>query len=108
MGWFLDGKVSLVFGTHTHVPTADEKILPQGTGYITDIGMTGGHKSILGREIEPVLKRFTMQLPVRFKIAEEDLVCDGLIAEFDKETGKTLSIRRIKIPYSNDDRGEDE
>ncbi|MBN1522405.1 MAG: TIGR00282 family metallophosphoesterase [Candidatus Aureabacteria bacterium] len=99
MGWFLDGRVSLVYGTHTHVPTADEKILPQGTGYITDIGMTGPQRSILGRDIEPVIKRFTLQIPFRFSIAEEDLALDGLIVELDRITGKTISLSRVRFPY---------
>jgi 2',3'-cyclic-nucleotide 2'-phosphodiesterase len=100
MGYFLDGKISLLFGTHTHVPTADEKILPQGTGFITDIGMTGAHHSILGRKIEPVLKRFVMQIPVRFDIAEDDIITDGIIAEIDRASGKAISIQRISIPYT--------
>ena len=107
MGWFLDGRVSLLFGTHTHIPTADEKILPQGTAYITDIGMTGGHASVLGREIAPVLKRFTMQIPFRFSISEEDLICDGLIAEFDRETGKAIAIQRIQLPYTGESSGKE-
>ncbi|MCK5706138.1 MAG: TIGR00282 family metallophosphoesterase [Candidatus Aureabacteria bacterium] len=107
MGWFLDGRISFLFGTHTHIPTADEKILPNGTGYITDIGMTGPLKSVLGREIKPVIKRFTKQIPVRFKIAQEDLALQGIIAEIDKKSGKTVSIQRVSIPC-NDMSFEDE
>lgn len=67
MGWFLDGKVSCVFGTHTHVATADERILPQGTAYITDIGMTGSHDSVLGVKTEDILSRFLTQMPIRYQ-----------------------------------------
>jgi len=96
LGWYLDGKVSCIFGTHTHIQTADETILPKGTGFITDIGMTGPYKSVLGREVEPVLKRFITQIPARFDVAENDLKVCGALFEIDEETGKTLSVKRIQ------------
>lgn len=95
MGWFLDGRVTAVFGTHTHVTTADESILPNGTAYITDLGMTGPHKSILGREIEPVLRHFTTQMRYRFDVAQDDIRLNGAIITVNCETGKATSIERI-------------
>ncbi|MFQ5962876.1 MAG: TIGR00282 family metallophosphoesterase [Candidatus Scalinduaceae bacterium] len=97
MGWHLDGKVSAVVGTHTHVQTADEKILPKGTGYITDLGMTGPHESILGRRIDPVLKSIVTQVPARYDIAEKDLHIEGAVITVNKETGKAEKIKRVKI-----------
>jgi metallophosphoesterase (TIGR00282 family) len=88
MGYYLDGRVSCVFGTHTHVVTADEKILPKGTGYITDIGMTGAHHSVLGRKIESVLKNFRTRMPCPFEIATGDLRLNGIIVTIDSRTKK--------------------
>ena len=96
MGWYLDGKVSLVAGTHTHVQTADERILPKGTAYITDIGMTGPFNSVLGRDVQSVIKRFLTQMPTRFQVASEDIRLCGAVAEIDPETGKAVSIERIE------------
>lgn len=95
LGWFLDGKVSAVFGTHTHVQTADETILPQGTGYLTELGMCGPYRSVIGREIGQVLKMFLTQMPMRLDVAKEDARISGAIFEVDPVTGKTLSIRRV-------------
>lgn len=95
LGYFLDGKVSAVIGTHTHVQTADEKILPKGTAYITDIGMTGSANSVLGREVEPVIKRFLTGLPVHFDIAEENPILSGVILEINPKTGQAIKIQRI-------------
>lgn len=97
LGWFLDGKVSALIGTHTHVPTADEKILPQGTAYITDAGMTGSTKSVIGIKTELVLERFLYQLPVRFEVAEEEVVLSGVVIDLDLATGKANSIERIQM-----------
>lgn len=97
MGRFLDGKVSLVYGTHTHIPTADEEILPGGTGYITDIGMTGPHESVLGRNIEPVVKSLLTQMPFSYSIATRDLRVNGILATIDSFTGKTISLERIRV-----------
>lgn len=96
LGWFLDGKVSAVVGTHTHVQTADEKVLPKGTAYLTDLGMTGPQSSILGRKVEQIIKRFLTAMPVRFEMAEEDVELQGAIIELNSETGRALSIERVK------------
>jgi metallophosphoesterase (TIGR00282 family) len=98
MGWFLDGKVSLLFGTHTHVPTADERILPGGTGYITDVGMTGPYDSILGRQKESVLQALVTAVPTRFDVAEHDVRLSGIVADIDTETGHCISIERVCLP----------
>ncbi len=97
MGWYLDGKVSAVVGTHTHVQTADERIFPKGTGYITDLGMTGPHESVLGRRVDCVLKSIVTQVPVRYVIAEKDVRIEGVIISINGETGKTENIKRVKI-----------
>ena len=96
-GWFMDGRVSAVFGTHTHVQTADETILPGGTAYITDVGMTGPHDSVIGAEKETVIKLFLDQMPVRFEPATEDVKLCGVIIEVDEETGKAVKIERLRI-----------
>ena len=95
MGYFLDGKVSLVFGTHTHVQTADEKILPGGTGYITDIGMCGPSHSVLGVTPELAIRRMRTHLPTRFENASGPCSLSGIVADIDLATGKTTSIQRI-------------
>ena len=97
MGYHLDGKVSCVFGTHTHVTTADERILPKGTGYITDVGMTGAHDSILGRGVENVLKSFRTQMPYPFEVATEDVKISAVLVTVDSITKKAEHIERIKI-----------
>ena len=103
LGRFLDGKVSVVFGTHTHIPTADEEIFPGGTGYITDLGMTGPHESVLGRNIEPVVKSLVTQMPFQYSIASRDLRVNGIIATVDSHTGKTLNIERIRVNSDSSD-----
>jgi metallophosphoesterase (TIGR00282 family) len=95
MGWHLDGRVSLVFGTHTHVTTADERILPQGTGYITDLGMTGPHDGVLGRDKDRVLKSFITATPTPFSVAKGDLRLNGIVATLDADTGRCLHIERV-------------
>ena len=95
MGWYLDGLVSCVFGTHTHIQTADERILPKGTAYITDLGMAGPYDSVLGRKTEQVLERFLTQMPTRFEMAAENVQMHGAIVDIDPKTGKALSIKRI-------------
>ena len=100
MGHFLDGKASLVWGTHTHVPTADETILPQGTGYITDIGMTGAENSIIGFEIGGALKKMIYGEPFRHQPETKGMrICSGIIADIDPETGKTVFITRFKRKF---------
>ncbi len=95
MGWFLDGQVTCIFGTHTHIPTADERLLHHGTAYITDIGMTGSYDSIIGVTIEPVLDRFLKALPVRHTVAEENVKMSGILVTADPMSGKALSIERV-------------
>jgi len=97
MGFHLDGRVTGVFGTHTHVQTADECILSGGTAYITDAGMTGPEVSCLGVDIEPVLSMFRYRVPVRFKEAQSDCFMCGVVVEFDEKSGKSNKIERIII-----------
>lgn len=101
MGWYLDGRVSLVFGTHTHVQTADERILPAGTAYITDVGMCGPFDSVIGMEKETVIRGFITQLPRQFEVAQENVVLQGVIADIDEENGKAKAIRRLRIHWEN-------
>jgi len=100
MGYYCDGRISALIGTHTHIPTADERILAGGTAYITDIGMTAASGSILGREIEPVLKNFITRLPAPFSVSGTRPVLQGVIIEVDTATGKSVSIRRISEEYT--------
>jgi metallophosphoesterase (TIGR00282 family) len=95
MGWFLDGKVSCVFGTHTHVPTADQRVLPGGTAYVTDIGMTGPYDSVIGIDKEQIVQKFLDQMPTRFRIASENPILQCILVEIDSNTGRALSIERI-------------
>jgi hypothetical protein len=101
MGWHLDGRVTLVVGTHTHVQTADERILPNGTGYLTDAGMTGPHDSIIGMEREPALARFLTGMPSRFEPASGNPRLNGVVVDADERTGRAVSITRIS--YSAQD-----
>ena len=103
MGWYLDGLVSAVIGTHTHVQTADQKILPKGTAYITDAGMTGPTMSVLGRDVESVLKRFVTGLYAPFSVAEGDVELAGVYVDIDRETGKALSIKRFTRTMTQDE-----
>lgn len=91
----LDGQASVVIGTHTHVQTADEQIFPGGTAYLTDAGFTGPHESVLGREIEPIIRRFLTNTPQRFAVAKERLRLQGALVEVDELTGKALRIQRV-------------
>lgn len=95
MGWFVDGKVSAMIGTHTHVPTADNHILPKGTAYITDVGMTGPHDGIIGMDKQGIIKRFLDGLPARFAVAEGDVQLNSVLLEVDPETGRAASIERL-------------
>ena len=94
----LDGRVSAVFGTHTHVQTADEQILPRGTAFLCDAGFTGPHESVLGREIEPIIRRFLTCTPQRFGVAKERILLQGVVVEIDDASGRALSIARISEP----------
>ncbi len=96
LGWYLDGKASAVLGTHTHVQTADERILPGGCAYISDVGMTGPLDSVIGRRIEDVLERFITGVPVRFEIAQENIQLQGAVLDIDDGTGKANSIVRVQ------------
>ena len=95
MGYFLDGKATAVFGTHTHVQTADEKILPKGTAYITDLGMTGPKNSVIGMDIEVSFKRFETTLPERYRIATGETMLNGVIFDIDDNTNKVKQVKRI-------------
>jgi len=97
MGWHLDGRVAAVFGTHTHVPTADARVLPGGTAYISDVGMTGSRNSVLGVKPEQVLERFITQMPVKFETAEEDVWVMGAVVEVN-ERGLADSIEQVMVP----------
>jgi len=96
MGWYLDGRASVVFGTHTHVQTADDRILPDGTAYITDVGMCGPLDSVIGMEKESVIRGFITQLPRQFGVAEDNVVLQGIIVDVDEASGKARAIRRLR------------
>jgi 2',3'-cyclic-nucleotide 2'-phosphodiesterase len=98
LGWHLDGHVSAVIGTHTHVQTADERVLPEGTAFITDVGMTGPHDSVLGVKREIVIQRFIDQMPCRFEVAKEGVRINAVLVEVDEASGRALSIDRISEP----------
>ncbi|WLR52406.1 TIGR00282 family metallophosphoesterase [Bacillus tianshenii] len=101
IGWYVDGRASAVVGTHTHVQTADERILPQGTAYLTDAGMTGPYDGVLGVDRDAVLRKFLTQLPVRFEVDKEGRnQLSGVVIDVDKQTGKAKKIQRLLI---NDD-----
>jgi len=95
MGWYLDGKISALIGTHTHVQTADERILPQGTAYLSDVGMTGPRDGVIGMDRERILERFLTGLPVRFEVASGPAQLNAVAVEVDEETGKARRIERI-------------
>ena len=98
LAYYLDGKISAFIGTHTHVQTADEKILPEGTAYISDAGMTGPHDSVIGMKKEVSIRRFLMQTPQRYEMASDDVKFQGVVVEIDPSTGKAVSIERISLP----------
>jgi metallophosphoesterase (TIGR00282 family) len=97
MGWFLDGKVSAVLGTHTHVATADNHVLPGGTAYITDVGMTGPHDSVIGMEKKPIVQRFLDSMPAKFTVAEGDVQMNTVQIDVDESTGHARAIDRINF-----------
>lgn len=96
LGRFLDGRVTVFVGTHTHVQTADEKILPKGSAYITDVGMTGSQDSVIGRGVEAVIERFLTRMPVKFDIPDKDIELQGAIVEVNEFSGKCISIERVR------------
>jgi metallophosphoesterase (TIGR00282 family) len=97
LGWYLDGQVSAVLGTHTHVQTADEEILPQGTAYISDAGMTGPFDSVIGIKKEAIIERFLTQMPNKFDLAKDDIRMQGVLLNIDPASGKANSIERISV-----------
>ena len=96
MGWYLDGKVAAVIGTHTHVQTADNRVLPKGTGYITDAGMTGPADSIIGMSKEVVIEKFITQIPRKFEVGRDDIEVQGVVMTIDTEKRTCISIERVK------------
>jgi len=97
MGWYLDGRATAVIGTHTHVPTADERVLPKGTAYITDVGMTGPYDSVIGVVKETILEKFLTQMPAKFEPAEGDARLAAVLVQADAATGRALSIERVQL-----------
>lgn len=100
LGHFMDGRVSAVFGTHTHIQTADEKILPKQTAYITDLGMTGPYDSVIGQNKENIVQRFLTSLPVRFSVAQNGTQLHGVVIDIDEATGRARSIVRVQKPFA--------
>jgi hypothetical protein len=103
MGYHVDGRTACCFGTHTHIATADERILPKGTAYISDVGMTGAHDSVLGRKKESVLKSFRTQMPVPFEIATDDVRMNGALIMVESSTGRAEKIERIRVDVDSTD-----
>ena len=97
MGWYLDGRVTAIVGTHTHVPTRDARILPGGTAYVTDVGMTGAYDSVLGLSKDVALQRFLKMRPLRYQVASKDLRSDLVILDVDTTTGKATSIEHLQL-----------
>ena len=97
MGWFLDGRATAVVGTHTHIPTADERVLPGGTAYITDVGMTGPYEGVIGVKKELIIGKFLNNMPVRFEPATADTRLCAVVVDADESTGKARSIQRITV-----------
>ena len=97
MGWYLDGRVSAVLGTHTHIPTRDAQVQPKGTAYVTDVGMTGSNDSVLGITKQPIIKRFKDMRPTRFEVARGDLRCDFVVLDIDDATGRARGIEHQQM-----------
>jgi calcineurin-like phosphoesterase len=108
LGWYLDGRVTAVIGTHTHVPTADERVLPGGTAYITDVGMTGPYDGVIGVQKELVLQRFLTQMPARWEPAKGDPRLCGVVIDCDGATGRARSIARVLVVGKDDQDGAHE
>ena len=98
MGWYLDGRVTAVVGTHTHIPTADERVMPGGTAYITDVGMTGPYDSVIGVQKEMIIARFLNNMPARFEAATGDVHFCAVYVDCDDVTGRATAVERIMIP----------
>ncbi|HVH91524.1 MAG TPA: YmdB family metallophosphoesterase, partial [Candidatus Acidoferrum sp.] len=101
MGWHLDGRASAVYGTHTHIQTSDERILPNGTAYITDVGMCGPFDSVIGMEKETVINGFISQLPRKFEVAQGNVVLQGAIVDVDPANGKAREMRRLRLHHES-------
>ncbi len=97
IGWYLDGKVSAVLGTHTHVQTADERVLPKGTAYISDVGMTGPFDSVIGITVEDATRRFLTGIPYKFEVAKKNVWLQSVILDIDEKTGRSNSIERLNV-----------
>ena len=98
IGNYLDGKVSAIVGTHTHIQTSDERILPNGTGYITDVGMTGPYDSVIGMKSTAAINRFLFATPQKYETAKDNVHLTGMFFKIDTETGKTIELERIFFP----------
>jgi hypothetical protein len=101
LGYYLDGRAAALLGTHTHVQTADEEILPQGTAYISDAGMTGGHRSSIGMKLEGVLPRYLTGMPSKFEVCGDGLAFNGVVVTLDDETGRAVGISRVNERLSH-------
>ncbi|MEO8502323.1 MAG: TIGR00282 family metallophosphoesterase [Acidobacteriota bacterium] len=101
LAWYLDGRVSAVLGTHTHVPTADERVLPGGTALVTDVGMTGPYESVIGFRHDKVLQRFLLQTPVGFEVAKRDVRLAAAVIDIDETTGKARGVERMLVPHES-------
>lgn len=97
MGWHLDGRVSIVYGTHTHVQTSDDRVLPGGTAYITDLGMCGAFDSVIGMEKESVIQGLMTQLPRQFEVAKDNVVLQGVLVDIDEQSGRARTIKRLRL-----------
>ena len=107
LGWYLDGRVSAVVGTHTHVPTADARVLPQGTAYVSDLGMCGAVDSVIGDDVASVITRFTTSMPTRLPVATGDEAqLNGVMVEIDETSGRALGIERVDRHHTIEARGE--
>ena len=102
MGWYLDGRCSAVLGTHTHVQTADERVLPQGTAYITDVGMTGPADSVIGVERDRIIRKFLTGMPTEFRIAKDRPTLNGVVIDVDDVSGRARAIERVVRPAAGD------
>jgi len=100
MGHYADGRISLVFGTHTHIQTADEKVLPQGTAYITDLGMTGPYDSVIGQDKQKIITRFLTSMPNKFEVAQSPGTVHGVIVKVDPKTGRAEGITRLQMIHA--------
>jgi hypothetical protein len=108
MGWYLNGRVTAVVGTHTHIPTADERILPGGTAYITDLGMTGPYNSVLGRDKDAVIQSLVTSMPFPYAVASGDTRLCGVLVEVDPQTGRATAIERVSVNDLSEPVGGDE